>query len=64
MKRPSVTVRPARLCSPGETIVEFLFPDGSGGLLSFRDTNVGPTIDVYHTDPTVRVFVPERNRTP
>ena len=34
MKRPSVS---KRVGSGGETVVEFLFPDGKGGLISFRD---------------------------
>lgn len=62
MKRPKVTVRPARLSCDGETLVESVFPDGSGGLISFRTTNIGPTIDLYRVDPSVSVYVPKANR--
>lgn len=62
MKRPKVTVRPARLSRVEETLVEFTFPDGSGGLISFRTANIGPAIELYRLDPSVFVYVPKENR--
>lgn len=62
MKRPTIKKKPTAVCVDGETIIEFAFPDGSGGLISFRTTGVGYTVDIYRTDKTVKVFVPEVNR--
>lgn len=60
MKRPKVT---ARAGTGGETIVEFLFPNGKGGLISFRDWGGDdapkPVIDIYRTDSGIEILVPE-----
>ena len=45
--------------SPGERIIEFSFPDGTGGLISFYSGN--KTVSVYRVDDSVDVSVhPER----
>ncbi len=52
MKRPRVTARASKL-RPAETVVEFTFPDGTGGLMSFIDGR----IELYRTDAGVIVEV-------
>lgn len=56
--RPSLTSPCVadRYHAPGERIAEFTFPDGSGGLISFRMTSAGPVVDVYRCDPSIRVL--------
>lgn len=67
-KRPSVTLRcPAdRSAFPGQRIIEFSFPDGSGGLMSFATDGQGrPTIAVYrHDDPIVVAVCSSGTRRP
>ena len=61
MKRPIVSTRcPADTHhGSGERIVEVMFPDGSGGLLSFRTLENGtPVVEAYRFDPKVEFRVP------
>jgi len=70
MDRAKVTVNCVadRYHAPGERIVEFLFPSGRGGLISFRPcTGDGSAdcIDVYRVDDGVIVFqIPAAHLTP
>lgn len=62
-KRPSVVVNciADRYVSErrAERIIEFSYPDGSGGLISFRHTPDGvPLVEVYRTDGAIRVLAP------
>jgi hypothetical protein len=60
MKRPSVTTRANadQHHLPGQRIIEFSFPGGAGGLMSFAtDAKGRPTIAVYRHDPAVIVAV-------
>lgn len=57
--KPSITTKcPANsYAGRGETIAEFSFPDGSGGLISLRMLADGsPAVSVYRRDPSVAVF--------
>ena len=60
--KPTVSLRcPANAYTgPGERIVEFSFPDGSGGLISFRSIGpqATPTVELYRLDPAIKVAVP------
>ncbi len=61
MKRPSVTVKCVadRYHLPTERIVEFSFPSGQGGLISFRVMPSGTDIvEIYRIDNGVHVFMP------
>ena len=42
---------------PNERIIEFVFSDGPGGLISFFDTNEGPVVNVYRVDKNIKVHV-------
>lgn len=66
MKLAQVEPAPgAQKCAaPGERIVQFSFPDGTGGLISLRqfDNGITPAInvvEVYRTDGGVRVLAPD-----
>jgi hypothetical protein len=56
-KRPTVTLRcPADSHhGPGERIVEFSFPDGTGGLLSLRSHPMGNVVELYRLDRSLVV---------
>lgn len=56
MRKPSINLNgPAnQYAAPDERIVEFTFPDGSGGLISFCNNH----IEIYRTDPSVTVAAP------
>lgn len=60
MSKPRVTLKcPANVhTSPNERIIEFSFPDGTGGLISFTTTTTGPRVEVYRCDPSVVVVAP------
>lgn len=59
MKKPRVLTRCVANAhaGPGERIVEFSFPDGTGGLISFHtETAQLPNrVEVYRTDPSIEV---------
>lgn len=57
MARPKVTLRcPAEAFhSAGERIVEFSFPDGTGGLISFREYGGKKLVTLYRLDPSIKV---------
>lgn len=58
MVSPKVTVRKRDTSHVGgETVVEFIFPDGRGGLISFRpsDGSHPDTIEFYRCDSGLRV---------
>ncbi len=68
MARPRVTVRTNQYASPNERLVEFSFPNGKGGIISFRDTwtqnALGETVhtcivDVFRLDNGITVLAPE-----
>ena len=40
-----------------ERIVEYVFSDGSGGLISFLETETGPRVDLYRHNSTVQIVV-------
>lgn len=61
MTRPSVNTKCVadKYHAPGERIVEFLFPSGRGGLISFRPCSgdgSADCIDIYRVDDGVLVF--------
>ena len=61
MSRPTVSTKcPADAYhGPHERIGEFTFPDGRGGLISFRVNALGQAVvDVYRCDPGVVVMPP------
>jgi hypothetical protein len=61
MKRPNVSLRcPADVHhGAGERIIEFSFPDGTGGLISFRETTQGKRVCVYRVDADIHVDSPD-----
>lgn len=63
MRKPRVTLKCQVNAHTGRTerIVEFSFPDGSGGLISFRQNDSGPIVEVYRVDRSVRVLAPPEN---
>lgn len=58
--KPRVTVHPYadHYAPAGERIIEYSFPDGKGGLISFRMCEGVPTVDLYCKAPAIRVLVP------
>ena len=43
---------------PTERIIEYSFPDGSGGLISlFVDSDGNPRVDLYRHDTNVQIVV-------
>lgn len=66
MKRCSVTVNCVadRYHAPNERIVEFTFPSGKGGLISFRlNANGAEVVEVYRLDDEIQVSTPEQAAT-
>ena len=62
MTRPIVTVRkPMRGDTVQETVVEFVFEDGSGGILSFSRNGDVNLIEAYRCDDFVKFRIPEGN---
>lgn len=68
MPRPRVPVRTNQYTAKNERLVEFSFPNGKGGLISFRDTWTQNErnetvhtciVDVYRLDNGITVLVPE-----
>jgi len=58
-KKPTVKLKcPANQhAAPGERIIEFTFPNGKGGLISFFDGENGPLVNVYDHDKEVTANV-------
>lgn len=56
MLKPKISTRcPAnQYAGPDERIIEFSFPNGEGGLISFKMGD-HPIVDVYNCDQTVEV---------
>lgn len=59
-KKARVNTRPTAdfYAADGEKIIEFTFPDGTGGLIAFIVTEFGNRVNVYRTDPGVTVVGP------
>lgn len=59
MPRPKPRVNangPAdKYSGPNEKIVEFSFPDGKGGLISFNTNGDHPVVDIYNFDPEIEI---------
>lgn len=55
--KPIVTTKcPANAkAGPDETIIEFSFPQGGGGLISFRQGVIGALVEVYRVDQGIVV---------
>ena len=57
--KPCVTTKcpAAHFAAERETIIEFSFSDGTGGLVSFREgTNGSKIVDVYRVDKGIAVL--------
>ena len=61
MKKAKLTTKCVanQYAGPSERIIEFSFPDGSGGLISFLPANGARKnrVDVYRIDKSVKVLV-------
>jgi hypothetical protein len=58
--RPSVNVTPIadRHAPPGCRIIEFSFPDGTGGLIALASAYDGqPYLSIYRYDPALQIEV-------
>lgn len=58
IRKPRVTTNcPANnAAAPNERIIEFSFPDGTGGLLSFRTLDNGTNVvEAYRVDAGIKV---------
>lgn len=65
-RRPTVTTAclADRYHGPHERIIEFSYPDGSGGLISFRTNSRGENIiDVYNTNGIAQVYTGQKGQT-
>lgn len=60
-KRPRVITRCVadRYASQGERIVEFTFPDGTGGLISLHSHGRN-VLSVYRVDPDIIITTPTK----
>src|SRR5512137_41385 len=59
--KPQVIVNcvASHYAGPSETIIEYTFPDGTGGLISFLTLEDGaPSVSLYRHDPTVKIMTP------
>lgn len=64
MKKPRVIVNCVANKYAGETerIIEFVFPDGTGGLISFVTFDGNKNrVDIYRTDPSIIVLPPKKD---
>lgn len=59
MSKPKVTTDPVanQYAGPNERIVEYSTRSGLGGLIAFRETDDGLTVDLYRHDPKVEVRI-------
>lgn len=60
MRKPRVLTRCVanNYAAPGQRIVEYSFPNGKGGLISFDLDNEGNArVDLYQQDPEVTIRV-------
>lgn len=61
MEKARITTGPvaSHYEAPNERIVEFSWPDGNGGLISFRQLNDGtPIVELYRLDQAIVVPSP------
>ena len=61
MKRPKITVRGPDARYPNEKTAEFIFSDGSGGLLTLRMLDGVPVVEMHGLDGKVKVRVYEEH---
>lgn len=61
-KKPKIIVKCVanQHAASDETIIEFTFPNGAGGLISFREQMDRAVVEVYRQDPTVFVLIPRK----
>jgi hypothetical protein len=61
-RKPRVNTNPGanQYAAPGERIIEYTMPDGTGGLISFWTSDTGKThVHLYRADPGIVITVSE-----
>lgn len=59
MTKPKVDINPGanNFAGPNERIIEYSVRGGPGGLILFRETEAGLTVELYQHDPNVEIRV-------